>query len=353
MLKVILLNIKNFAVKFKLIFALFILSQLISTISIIFVYGVVVFQQKDAQFHNQLARTFYVNSVEEFNLTIEPKLERLFLEKRGFLRRIGVFLDDNLYAEYFYPSSYNPLFVKYGKYFNEHDFLAGRKQIIISESFTEGSKTIGDYYLINNEPYEIIGVFLLDEYNEIPFKAISPEVQIAQVLVVLEDIPSPRQIQVWTDFLATLFPEAEILEPVLPDHSARAQNLVNSIISMSIGFLAVLNYSYLYRYVLMLRASQYATFRICGCSHIRGFLIYLGEVLLLAGGQFVLSVAIFHYLVAPNFSKINENLKYLLHGKDYLNLCIIYILVVLTVFIPVVVQYSRQSPLDLWRKDKV
>ena len=46
MLKVVFLNIKNFAVKYKLIFTLFILSQLISTISIMFVYGVIVFQQK-------------------------------------------------------------------------------------------------------------------------------------------------------------------------------------------------------------------------------------------------------------------------------------------------------------------
>jgi len=60
MIYLVINNVKQFIVQQRLIFVLFMVSQLVSTLSIIFIYGIVVSQQKDEIFYNERIRTFTV-----------------------------------------------------------------------------------------------------------------------------------------------------------------------------------------------------------------------------------------------------------------------------------------------------
>jgi hypothetical protein len=352
MLAIIISNIKQFITTYRLIFVLFIISQLVSTLSIMFVYSVVVSQQKEERDYNQRIRTFTVEPMTGFDRLLDRKLYEIMDEKNDFIRDITVKLGDtvNIHAKFTYPSS-SPFYVSYGKYFTEEDFLRGVKQVILSDRLTEGQKKVGDTFTINNREYEIIGMFSGAHYHEIPYKSIEDYNSISLIEIVLEEVPNKKDVEQWREYLHGKFPDAIIAVPEVQNLQYVAVNLYRSVSSIFIGLLAVLNFSYLYRYILLKRRGQYASLRICGCSIFKGALIYLSEVLFLSITQFGFSSIIFQAAIFPLSSNFHENLKYMLSPGDYLFLFAVYLTVILLVFTPIIIGFSRQKPVELWRKN--
>ena len=349
MLYIVLLNLKNFIVRQKGIFTLFIVSQLVTTLSVMFVYSVVVFQNRESLEHNLAVRTFAITLPAETDNSLDDRLADVAGRFGDGIRDITALTgeDNHIHAEYTFPDR-DSLYVSYGAYFLQEDYLAGERQIIISQWLAPDLE-VGDSFPINGVDFAVIGIFANREYHEIPFAAVSGVSRVNQVLVIMEDVPSTAKIGELISAFQTVFGDARIQGPTPPDPAADARHLFTGLIAMGVGLLAVTNYSYLYRYMLMKRRQQYAALKISGCSVARGVLIYLSEILLLSITQFILSALAFHSAVAPYFSRINEYLRYLMTPGDYIVLAGIYLTVVLAIFGPMIWNYSRQSPRELWR----
>lgn len=347
MLRIIGNNLKQFIVSYRLIFVLFMMSQVVSTLAVMYLYGNISFLQKESIEYNESIRTFTINPVSKFDSSLDKHLTDITKEKKDLIRHITVELDGPVRAFFTYPRTNS---VSFGRFFNENDFNLGKKQIIIGDNLVEGSKKVGDIFALDDQHYEIIGIYFFGSYHEIPYKSIENTESITAVSLVLEEAPDQKQVVDWLEYLHSKFPNAIISEPELPDLEDSARNLYEQISYIAIGLIAVLNFSYLYRYILLRRKDQYATLRICGCSNIKGTAIYLIEVLVLSTAQFIFSGIVFHSLASPLFTVINENLKYVLGIGDYLTLYVIYTGVILLIFTPTIAGYSRQMPAAL-RKD--
>lgn len=354
MIYLVINNVKQFIVQQRLIFVLFMVSQLVSTLSIIFIYGIVVSQQKDEIFYNERIRTFTVEPLFGFDRSQEQRLMEVLEEKKGLIRSITVHIqwenDEIVRAHLIYPEkSFLPVY--YGRYFSEEDFLRGARQIVLCERLTQGQKKVGEIFNLNNREYEIIGLFLNSGYHEIPYRSIGDHDRISTITVTLEEAPNRRAVEQWLAYLCEKFSGAAVTAPEIPDLRYTAQNFYRIVSSIIVGLLAVLNYSYLYSYILFKRQGQYAALRMCGCSIFQGAVIYLSEVLLLSISQFALSSIVFHKIISAVFPKILEHLKYLLVWDDYLLLFALYLTTVLLIFMPVIYGFSRRKPVELWRED--
>lgn len=351
MLWIIFRNIRQLIVTHRVFFILFIVSQLISILSIMFIYSVSVSQQKQAIYYNQGIRTFTVQPLAKFDRSLDRLLSKIMAEKEDALRGIAVKLgEDNSHADFTY-SSRSALNVSYGRYFTEEDFYRGARQVVLSDILAEGQKKVGETFVINGVKYEIIGIDSFSLSHEIPYPSIENHEQITEIAIILAEPPNFRKLEQWREYLQRHFSDAVIGEPEKPDLRYAAENLYKSVSSIAVGLLAVLNFSYLYNFILLKRKGWYASLRICGCSRSQGTLICLAEVFLISTVLFALSAVVFHGAVSPLFTSINENLLYWMSPGDYLVLFLIYLAVLVAVFMPKIISFSRRTPVDLWRKE--
>lgn len=346
-------NLRQFLTHNRIIFVLFALSFIISTVAITFLYSIFLFSERVNI--DDGTRT-YILTVKNNNTDLEISVEELYQERKDEIEKISFRLgeDRSVYAEYKYPD--NP-HVSYGSYFSREAFNSGDKQIILSAPLTDGSKEVGDTYFLDGAEYTIVGI-QNRSYHEVPYKTVDIE-EISEVTIVLSDIPNLNQVREWTMYLEGKFPDVGIIEPDIPELFDKIQAIYRAIMSIAVGFLAFFNFSYLYRYVLLKRRSQYACLRIAGCSRLQGISVYWAELSVLFVSLYTLSCLIFHTFVAPLVYRytispwfLEENVRHFYHLTigDYTTLFIIVYSVLLLVFLPMIIRFSWQMPVTLWRK---
>lgn len=352
MVWIIIKNIKQLIITHRTVFILFVVSQLISTLSIMFVYSASVSQDQQSLTYNQKIRTYTVKQEENYNASLDKMLTLILNEKEGLLRNITVKLGENseIHAEFTYINR-NPLYVHYGRYFTEEDFNRGARQIILCDTLAEGQKKVGGTFNLYGTEYAIIGIIGQSLFHEIPYCSIDDYGHISEISFALVAPPNSKELEEWRAYLQYHFKDASIEVPEQQDLSYAAGNLYRRLSSMVIGLLAIINFSYLYNFVLLRRRGWYASLRICGCSKLKGMLIYFMEVLIISVILFLFCGVCFHLFVSRLLPEINENLIYMMNIGDYITLLMIYLIVITAVFMPMIIRFSSEMPVALWRKE--
>jgi hypothetical protein len=113
---------------------------------------------------------------------------------------------------------------------------------------------------------------------------------------------------------------------------------------MVIGFF---NFSFIYTSILEKRKKQIAIVRICGLSIMRGIVLNILEVLLLASVFFLLSTGIYKILLLYLMSMIGSIFVDSLSIFDGIILYGVYTFVIVAILMPVVIKYNKKQPYSI------
>ena len=337
-------NLKKFVFSNKLIFIIFVLSLMISTIPVIYISSVFQANKQEELKYNDSLKSYKVQLSKDYGKDELTKiLNSILSDNKNNIKQIILYSDkDKIKSNFIYPDKQYQ-FTQIGNYFKEIDFQQGEHQIIINDTSNEISFKTGDTYNIRKTSYKIIGIALINEYNEIPYKALDFLNGINRIFIKSEYIPSNNQANKMMEYLNSKITNANIEAPEKINYILSTKNVLEYSISIIVILLAMINISYLYRYILQRCKKQFAVMRICGCSKIKATLIFLLEVLFLAGIQFILCCLITHFGISKIFMYLNGGIKYSMTIIDYAWLFVIYSSTVIIVFLSIISKYVKKS----------
>lgn len=340
----ILKNCKHFILHHKVLFSVFILSQMITTISVLYVTSVFQVSQIQDREYNDSIRTFSISweQTPSGEVLLDP-LQQLTTVYGDTLRQLVLFCEEpRIKSNVIYPSSLYR-FVKVGSYFDSTAFNKGAKEIILNEYFDAEGYGIGDTFHLKGTPYTVVGLASNGDYNEVPFYALPENLSFSLLQMKTVEPPSQSQMEEIAGQLEALFPTASLHLPEEPDFTLLSQYNLEYLVSMLIFFLSIINLSTLFQFVLEKRRGQLAIIRTCGCSKWKAGFIYLAEAGLFSTAQFFLSCLIMHLGVSKVFSLLNGARVYSMQLPDYLILYGLYIILLLLVFTLFVIRFTKQS----------
>ncbi len=264
-------------------------------------------------------------------------------------------LDIPIKAYYFGKSPLGS-FVIHGEPLTQEDFVLGNKKIIIPVSYAsiyeswnsqdeQGDKyDIGDYFIIGVDKYLVVGISTSSSC-EIPYRSIVDFNHVDFINIVLHKRLNEADEIEFTTFLKDHFKTDDIFVPEISSFNLwrLTRDYILIMLIMVIGFL---NFSYIYTSILEKRKKLMAIARICGNSILRGITSNILEVALLTTICFIISSGIYklaiQYLINMTGSTFADNLYF----SHYLILLGLFILVVVTILLPVVIKYNKKSPIS-------
>ncbi len=339
-------NLKLLITKKRSIFLLFLLSVLISILAVMYIYTIYGSIQSSTIEFDQKYKTVQIHFTEEEN-NLQPKMDKL-LKIRTDIIYLGAVMTNS--GETLTLASYTKKPLYYGgRYFSDQAFDYGYHEIILSAAYYETYHDQSQIELYNQD-YKILS-FSDRNFNEIPFHSIAEPSQIEGLLIQLNRNLSILESQSLENQLNQLFSSAIITMPLQPDIGMAAKNLYSSFISILVVFLALINISFLYQYLLLQRRKHFAVYQICGFTVFKAIKLLVGELFILSTVIFVLAGIIYRTGITKLLPYINqEALQYKLVFNDYLVLYVFFMLAIAIVFSPVIIQFCKKTPVSLLKK---
>lgn len=342
MIHLIMKNLCGF-IKNKVVFVLFSMALVISLLVVLFIYSIfasINSQGMRFQTNYQVATIDFMEPAQKE--MVSASMEELNRQRDDMAQVFFIFQDgENMITASFTGSPYN----YGGRYFSKKDLETGTALAILAASLYDEYHESGKI-TINNQIYDILA-FSDRPFSEVPLKALPPETEIGAVQILFKNMLSQSMIKTLDKQIKSVFPNAYVALPSEPDLQSVSTNLYRSYVSLLIIILALINLSFLYRYILKKREKSYGVYRICGCSRLKGILLYYAEILILTTGIYILTCLLYHFSIQRFASLINNALTYSLFPIDYIILYWLYVLFVSLIFIPVIVLYNFKKPVDL------
>lgn len=337
-------NLFSFIRTNKRIFAVFLLVQIATVVAFFSVFNYALMFLENAKELQSNCRTYSVSIFDGESL--DAQMKKLYEKYADMLTDYYAVMNngnDRIYCEYIRPSDN---IIQNGKNFSENDFKDGKKQMLFADysGMTDKKKyKIGEQYELLGEQYEIIGVSYKDVLI-IPYGSLKDKSQISEVYMVLNtDLKSVYQ-DVFLQDVMDIFNADSVSTP-----SAYSMSTYSSTINYVATFgviiiIAVINIIYLYSYIMNKRKKETAVFRLCGCSLGKTASMYLTEILFLSAVSYAVAVLIHLVAVMPLMMNITQSLKYYISPLDFIIVYVIYLLIEILSFLPIIQRVAKTSP---------
>ncbi len=336
----IFLNLRALITHRRLYFILFSLVFLVSAMGSLYVLNFYKMTAAEKDLYRESARTYIVSgSVPDAAI----RLEGFVADNTGVLQRVYVSVqngNDTILAD-MYGEAPQTVKCRYGRYFQSKE-----EQEILIPAPEEGktpAHRIGDTYSLAGMDFTVVGVSLHPWY-EAPYRALfgGDEIEISEIAIVTEKTMSDVALK---RFAASIW-EAFGVEPVLPVEKAEAdpQVIFDLFLVFCLALLGILNMTFLYLSLLNARRKQQAVFRLLGCGRLQICALYIGELLVLTTGLYVISVALTRFIVFSLLRRLDAYYAWMLDWADYFLLFAVYILLVSALLIVQSLRYMRVSP---------
>lgn len=341
MIRLLMKNIAGF-IKNKLIFALFSIGLVVTLTAVFFLYNVnanINASDPDAQSKYQVATIDLTGLTKE---QVNEAYEQFSSQRKDILFAFSIFQDNgNMIAA---SHSHTP-YLYFGRYFTSKDMTDGTAVAIVSKSLYEEYHDHSQIR-IKGQPYEILA-YSDRAFTEVPFHSLAQDVELDAMQVFFKKMLSKSMVDALGEQLAGAFPTSLVKLPSAPDIQAVSKNLYQSYLSILIVIVALLNLSFLYRYILNKREKKYGVYRICGCSTGKGFLLYFTEIMVITSAFYLLTAILFHFGIERLLPLMNDTLGYTLFLADYLVFYAVFIVLVSLIFIPAIIKFNQKRPIDL------
>lgn len=236
----------------------------------------------------------------------EYRFDTDFLIDHGKIVNSGDYGPDSLY-NYQIGTTTGNIF-QYGRYFSDREYAEGDKVCIM---YGSQKKPEGDYLkknmtksgtvMIGGDEYEIIGLQRGIGTGFLPITAVGEDaVLLDEIDMRFKDNISLREINLLIRAAEKCFGDRAECNYDLQETENNAY-LYNTVLLLVlvVSMVAAFNFCALYHYIVTTRQRTLKIFRICGLSHSKSILLYLGECSVLSAGTYLVTLLLFRYLLMP------------------------------------------------------
>ncbi len=330
-------NIKSLFKSEKIVFVLFFLGVIVSTITLFYSFGEVYNYVAELQDVNEECRTFVISpdGNERFE-NIKNKVDTV-IGKFPDTENIKLTLEDDVTYSYYYGSE---KFVNLGSSFSDD----GKPEIIIGDLISQDK--IGDYYTVGDEDFLITGKRSNTAFNEVNYKGLSAGTMVSDIEVEFPLIPGRHKTEKIMNELSGIFSGYSLRRPTEFDTVRSILGSDKFYIAIVLILMSLISISFLYRYLIVKRKNIYAIYQICGCRKSKCVFFILSELLLITLVPFLAGVLIYKLLVERLV--INELVYAHKVGiVQILGIAMMFFVLMMIVFLPFIIKFSRQSPKEI------
>ena len=207
---------------------------------------------------------------------------------------------------------------------------------------------IGDTVNINGHGFEVIGQQTFNDYY-IPYSAYEKlQLPVSDMVIISEKRPDYSEDQLLIQ-LQEVYPDSHIRSPWLWRLNERNEAVAAIIIIAVCYAVSITSFMFLFKYMIDSISDETVIFLIVGGSKTEMSLMLFWETILLSLFSNGIGIGLHKLLYTSVFEKLNiaENIVYTL--ADYSIICLVMLVTSLIVVIPFVIRYYRKSLIDTRR----
>ena len=221
----------------------------------------------------------------------------------------------------------NNIWVEYNKYpyeLGDHINIDG-KEFVVEKNDKDSSGAWGYAYIKMNSK------MISDDYLVISFE------------LMLDYVPSEKEVNEIKGIINSLFRVSEISEPVIPDLMELQYQRTTVLVGIVIMILCAVNAGSFYLYLLYSRKKNLSVLRICGCKTWQAAIIYYSELFVQITLPFSAATLCFDKWICPMVSSIYPIFNMIYNLKIYLILYITYTILSFLIMLPRMLPLLRDT----------
>lgn len=350
--------------KTKLIFCLFCVGIVVSSLVAIYFYGNYSSDNQVIYGFGDIFKTYQITLASD----VEPDSEEVqWLEKQNvreifFMTRCewdsqGLSFSRQqerpLYVYCKKDDTYDYLSFVGRAYFTQEEITQGAQVVIMASIDLPSNNTaVGEYIdakiLLNNEEYTLIGAQDSD-WNKtlIPYKTfMDHQYKIDRIEILINDLLSEEEANAFQQEIEERFasiPGTEVITPYESQKNYFVDDYNTEILTIFIFGIAFIGFMFLMKYMIDSTSYEYMIYAINGCSKKKLMRLVLIEVLLLTVILFMVSVGVHQLLYDVLFDKINYYQGIVYTVKDYGTVLLCICITALLCTLPFLYSLERKS----------
>lgn len=200
--------------------------------------------------------------------------------------------------------------------------------------------SVGDRVTIGGRKFTAVGLRSDGDYDEVPYTTAFSDFRLTGFdFLAPQGLTDTEKKQIG-DYFSLSLDTADVKLP-----KPMAQKLLTNLFfplvaSVFTGIIAILNFIFLYRYMIERCRKDYTIIRICGCSRAKSLLIMFSQFLLLFAASYILSVfgiAVLKLCGVPAFKPVT------LSAFGCIAVFITFVVIILPLMLPVGIKFFRES----------
>lgn len=230
--------------------------------------------------------------------------------------------EENRVSDYFEQYDINSL--------NAKEFINSENSIVAVIDSTNSNQT--NQFELQGKQYEIAATLLRGK-NEALFHLVSYKSVLINNPIIREmqikynSISGYDQLNQITYDLMADFPLAQVNAPIVRDYSLESIFSIGNVLVYLVLLLSVVNFIYIFQYIIEKRKKQYYIFFLCGCSS-RKIMVFSGvEIFIVSAICSAVGIVLFHFAIKPLVIYLEPLLSYSFHIGMYLAVCALSIVV--------------------------
>lgn len=331
----------------RLVFTIFIISQIIITYSYLFFFNIAFTNYTSYIANYSSIKTITLNFSEQSIGTIDSNLINI-LRNNGIvdIEDIRLFFStDSSKKDYrsYFVSYLNPdkVSVFKGNPISEENVQNSDHVIVINDSTVEENLRVGDTMQIDGKAFEVIGVRPVFTNMEIPYTTGLKCFSLIQAHVILPPNTTDNQKEELGKYINSHFEGVQVELPRNILSAVLVKLFFPLVTSAFVAIVSVLSLLYMYKYMVEKIRWSYLVMRLCGCSLVKGMMILYSQLLIIFSGGFLIGMIIFHLTKNIIITMEIENTN--LIDLNYLFVYVFFIVILTVVFAPFIYTFGKKE----------
>lgn len=359
-LRFIILNIKVQATKHKSLFIIFLATQMIMSICLIYVIaktdeGALVNSSYDYEL-----KTFVVWGTDIYKLNAENLVNSLkWFDENSDISQIIIALEpppeiDKSYTSFYaFPFSEQELFMSIPEKYKVKNAMKlsindieNKNIVIYADNLVNNEIGDSETLTLYGKSYFMAGLVDMFEmdYTLISYNSVlKNKLPVEKILITYNEIQDEADMTNKSFDIYSAFPGANIELPAERDFDLEERLNNNKVLSYSMLLLAVISLVYIYAYFLNKRKKNMLIFIMCGCTRLRLLASLIFEVCILFLIQFSLAIICLKAFLNRFIIFIEPAMRMTLNSDSYLKALIFSAIVIILVFIPEVLFFQTKN----------
>ena len=344
-----LLRIQTYARKNTLIFCLFLLGTVLSSLSLLFFYGNSMADKRNMAQNSLSYRTFTLYG--DRNWTMED-LQSLRDAASGSLD-VRVSHTVELPAASEYPELSVQAFLNNNAGVYSYQGQTSFTPEQLEQDCAIAPSSVGDSLNLEGTEFPVVGHTRHFDNNVvfIPIRSfLEHEFSLDSVELILDTIPTRKENNRILERLAVLFPETSIADPYQSIRADQSRNPGGMAMTSGIYLISILSFLFLFQYLIQENSYENVVYSLVGARKSSVVGIACMELTLLSGGSALLAGLLHAALYKPLFVHINiyGQVPYTLW--DYLLCFFLTVALSLAALTPFLATYTRRSLAEMKRQ---